>query len=59
MPGFGRDADEAAGQVREGEMPEKTYLPLHPEARLSAAERDRLVRGLAATFGQKTEGRDN
>lgn len=61
VPGFGRDADEAAGQVREGEMPEKTYLPLHPEARLSAAERDQLVQGLAATFGsdgQKSGERD-
>ncbi|MFB9083882.1 heme-binding domain-containing protein [Deinococcus wulumuqiensis] len=51
VPGFGREADEAAGQVRSGEMPEKTYLPLHPEARLTATERDQLVRGLAATFG--------
>ena len=51
VPGFGRDADEAADQVRSGEMPEKTYLPTHPGAWLSAAERDQLVRGLAATFG--------
>ena len=50
-PGFGREADEAASQVREGEMPEKTYLPMHPEARLSDTERDQLIRGLQATFG--------
>ncbi len=51
VPGFGREADEAAGQVRSGEIPEKTDLPLHPEARLTATEHDQLVRGLAATFG--------
>lgn len=50
-PGFGREADEAAETVRKGEMPEKTYLPTHPEARLSAAERDALIQGLQATFG--------
>lgn len=53
VPGFGREADEAANTVRKGTMPEPTYLPLHPEARLSAAERDALIRGLAATFGSE------
>ena len=56
VPGFGREADEAADQVRKGKMPEKTYLPMHPEARLTAAERDHLVRGLAATFGGEGGG---
>ncbi|UTA50895.1 heme-binding domain-containing protein [Deinococcus radiodurans] len=56
VPGFGREADEAADQVRKGKMPEKTYLPMHPEARLTAAERDQLVRGLAATFGGEGGG---
>lgn len=50
-PGFGREADEAANEVRKGKMPEPTYLPMHPEARLSDAERDQLIRGLQATFG--------
>lgn len=53
VPGFGRDADEAAGQVRRGKMPEPTYLPLHPEARLTDAERQQLIQGLAATFGDE------
>lgn len=58
VPGFGRDADEAAGQVRRGKMPEPTYLPLHPEARLTDAERQQLIQGLAATFGdEEREGR--
>ncbi|RJF69012.1 cytochrome C [Deinococcus cavernae] len=54
-PGFGRDADEAASQVRKGAMPEKTYLPMHPEARLTDTERDQLIRGLQATFGGESE----
>ena len=56
VPGFGEDAGKAASEVREGAMPEPTYLPMHPEARLTAAERDQLIRGLAATFGNKAEG---
>lgn len=56
VPGFGEDAGEAAEEVREGKMPEPTYLPTHPEARLTDAERDALVRGLAATFGGGKEG---
>lgn len=51
--GFGRDADNAAEEVRSGSMPEPTYYPMHPTARLSDAERDQLVKGLATTFGDK------
>lgn len=43
-------ADEAAEMVREGEMPLWRYLLLHPEARLSDAERNELIEGLEATF---------
>jgi hypothetical protein len=43
--------DEAAEQVREGEMPPWFYLPAHPEAWLSDAERATFVEGLVATFG--------
>lgn len=35
-------------EVEEGEMPLWYYLPLHPEARLSAADRDALRRWAAA-----------
>ena len=35
----------------EGEMPMPIYLPMHPEARLSDAEREALARGLDATLG--------
>lgn len=44
------EADEAAEAVTEGEMPPGSYLVMHPEARLSAAERDALARGLTATL---------
>jgi mono/diheme cytochrome c family protein len=42
--------DHAARIVQEGEMPPIQYLPLHPDARLSASERAQLAQGLAATF---------
>ncbi len=51
-----KDADEAAEKVEEGEMPLRSYLLVHPEARLSAAEREELVRGLEATLGEGGEG---
>jgi hypothetical protein len=41
-----KDADEAAEEVTEGEMPLQGYLLLHPEARLSPAERKALADGL-------------
>jgi mono/diheme cytochrome c family protein len=45
--------DEAAGQVREGEMPPWFYLPLHPEAQLTETEQRELIRGLVTTFGDE------
>jgi len=52
-----KDAHEAAEELREGKMPLPLYLPAHPEARLSAAEKAELVRGLEATFGTERGGR--
>jgi len=49
--------DEAAEMVESGEMPMAIYVPLHPEAQLTDAERDTLVKGLIATFGEH-EGKD-
>jgi mono/diheme cytochrome c family protein len=46
-----QEADEAAGLVLDGEMPPFDYVLAHPEANLSAAERQGLADGLAATFG--------
>ena len=47
--------NEAASEVREGDMPPWYYLPPHPEARLTKAEREEFVRGLVLTFGEKVE----
>lgn len=46
-----QEADDIAEQVRDGEMPTWDYLLMHPEARLSAADRAAFVVGLQATFG--------
>ncbi len=55
---WGRARNEgphAAKMVREEEMPLIYYLPLHPEARLTSAERKELVDGLVRTFGESDE----
>ena len=44
------EADEAAEKVLEGEMPLPIYQLMHSHARLSAAERERLARGLERTL---------
>lgn len=56
---WGRDenhGDEAAELLRAGEMPPWFYLPMHPNARLSDGEREELVAGLSATFGDEETG---
>lgn len=50
--GEGNHADEAAKLVREGEMPLWFYLPRHSEAQLTDSERQELVAGPTATFGE-------
>jgi mono/diheme cytochrome c family protein len=51
--------DEAAEETRNGKMPPWFYLPTHPEAKLTTAEKADLVKGLAATFGEeKEEGKE-
>jgi len=39
-----RKLKEIAKQVEKGDMPLFYYLPLHPDAKLSAAERERIVK---------------
>ena len=46
----GAEAADVAEVVREGEMPPLQYKPLHADARLSAAEREQLARGLERTL---------
>ena len=48
------EAKEAAEEVLEGEMPLRTYQLMHAHARLSAADRERLARGLERTLGPAT-----
>ena len=45
----GEKANEISDHIREGEMPLKYYLLLHPEARLTDAERETLRLGLVTT----------
>ena len=51
-----RDADEAVEMVEKSIMPLKNYTWLHPEARLSDADRDALAKGLEATLGKGGDG---
>jgi cytochrome c551/c552 len=48
-----KEADEAAEQIRKGEMPLWFYVPLHPQAKLAAAEKESLIRGLEKTIGHQ------
>ena len=42
--------DELVRVVERGSMPKQIYLPMHPEARLTAAEKQQLIAGFQATF---------
>jgi len=50
-----KEATKAPEELREGEMPPAAYLLMHAHARLDAADRDRLARGLAKTLGGTPE----
>jgi mono/diheme cytochrome c family protein len=47
-----KEAKKAPEETREGEMPPRTYLLAHPEARLDPMERAALAAGLQATLGR-------
>lgn len=51
----GDEIDELGEVVLEGKMPLPIYLPAHPEARLTQAERHQLAQGFANTFGIEIE----
>lgn len=46
-----READEAARSVKNGSMPRWFYVPLHPAANLTPAEKEQLIQGLNAFGG--------
>jgi mono/diheme cytochrome c family protein len=48
--GVQRSGLEAAEMVQSGEMPPFYYLPLHPSAQLSAAEKQQLITGFNNTI---------
>jgi hypothetical protein len=52
-----KEAGEAAETVREREMPPRSYLLAHPEARLTDAEREQLARGFEATIAETRQSR--
>lgn len=47
------EGEEAAEELEEGEMPLVIYVPLHPEAKLTDDEKQQLIAGLKATFGEE------
>jgi mono/diheme cytochrome c family protein len=48
--------DEAAETVQKGEMPPWFYAMVHPTAQLTDGERQALIDGLVATFGERERG---
>lgn len=54
-----QEGEEAAETVIKGEMPPLIYLPTHPQARLTAAEKEQFIRGLQTTFGGEQKNGDH
>lgn len=51
-----RETEEMGETIAEGEMPPAYFTLLHPEARLSSAEKQRLIDGLEATVAASPAG---
>ena len=49
---FGGRLPEFAQQIQSGQMPPANYLMIHQNANLTATEKQQLIQGLTATFGQ-------
>ena len=45
------EGDEMIEQIQKGKMPPAIYLPMHPEANLTAEQKQQLMDGLQTTFG--------
>jgi hypothetical protein len=54
-----QEADDAAETVIKRKMPPMIYIPLHPEANLSDAERRSLADGLTASLGGEGSESEN
>jgi len=48
--GYQPDAGEITRVLQEGRMPPAVYLPMHPSAQLTAAEKQLLITGLTNTL---------
>ncbi len=46
-----QEVDDSAELIQDGEMPPWFYLPLHPEANLTADEKQALIQGLQVLSG--------
>jgi cytochrome c551/c552 len=46
-----RHAEHVAEEVKEGDMPPWFYLPMHPAARLTDAEKQELIEGAEKSLG--------
>jgi cytochrome c551/c552 len=46
-----KHAEHAADEVKQGDMPPWFYLPMHPAARLSDAEKQALIDGAGKSLG--------
>lgn len=49
-----RHADHVASEVKEGDMPPWFYLPMHPAARLTDAEKQALIDGAGKSLGPQS-----
>ncbi len=49
------EGEDAAKELREGDMPPWFYLPTHPEAKLTDGEKKELISGFEKTFGKEEE----
>lgn len=57
--GEGEEGEEIGEVIWEGEMPPAQFLLTHPEARLTDAEKQQLIRGLTATGISEGGGEEN
>ncbi len=53
------DGNEAAKEVRKGNMPKWQYTLMHSEAKLTDAEKEKFISGLIATFGKEKNNSQN
>jgi cytochrome c551/c552 len=46
------EVSDVVRQIQSGRMPPAQYLPIHPEANLTDAQKQQLISGIQKTFGQ-------